>query len=229
LLTKVNPVVEMTGVSRPFRSSAETVRAVDDVSFSARTGEFICLFGASGSGKSTLLNLIAGLDRPTSGQIHVAGEDVTSASTGELASLRLRHVGVVFQHDNLIEELTVSENVSFPLDLRGDLSPQDRAVEVEMWLERVGMSEFGNRFPRELSGGQQQRVGVARALVGDRDVLVADEPTGALDSGNSAALFDLLSGLSEQGQTVILSSHDASARDSASRVLEMVDGRLVDG
>lgn len=98
-----------------------------------------------------------------------------------------------------------------------------------MWLERVGMGGYGDRFPRELSGGQQQRVGVARALVGDRDLLVADEPTGALDSRNSSALFDLLAGLSEQGQTVILSSHDAAARGSASRVLEMVDGRLIDG
>lgn len=229
LLDREQVVVEMSGVSRHFETSAETVRAVDGVSLAARTGELICVFGASGSGKSTLLNLIAGLERPTSGRIQVAGTDVTDASTSELASLRLRHVGVVFQHDNLIEELTVFENVSFPLDLRGDLSARDRALEVEMWLERVGMGGYGDRFPRELSGGQQQRVGVARALVGDRDLLVADEPTGALDSRNSSALFDLLAGLSEQGQTVILSSHDAAARDSASRVLEMVDGRLIDG
>ncbi|MEN3123997.1 ABC transporter ATP-binding protein [Janibacter terrae] len=229
MLIIADALVEMSDVSRHFSTQVETVRAVDEVSFSARTGEFVCLFGASGSGKSTLLNLIAGLDRPTSGQIRVAGADVSDASNNELASLRLRHVGVVFQHDNLIEELTVSENVSFPLDLRGDTVPKDRAAEVEMWLERVGMGGYGERFPRELSGGQQQRVGVARALVGERDVLVADEPTGALDSANSAALFDLLADLSAQGQTVILSSHDAVARASASRVLEMVDGRLIDG
>lgn len=221
--------VELRGVSRYYETPAETVRAVDEVSFNARTGEYVCIYGASGSGKSTMLNLIAGLDRPTAGQIWVDGEDITEATTDELAALRLRHVGVVFQHDNLIEELTVAENVSFPLDLRGDIAPGERAKEVETWLERVGMGGYADRFPRELSGGQQQRVGVARALVGGRGLLVADEPTGALDSTTSAAVFDLLGRLTEQGQTVILSSHDPTARKHATRALKMVDGRLVDG
>lgn len=221
-------VVELTNVSRHFVSAAERVRAVDDVSFVACSGDFVCIHGASGSGKSTLLNLIAGLDRPQSGTITVADRDITDASDDALARLRLRHVGVVFQHDNLIEELTVAENISFPLDLRDEFGRSQRAAEVDMWLERVAMSGYGARFPRDLSGGQQQRVGVARALVGGRGLLVADEPTGALDSENSAALFDLLGDLARQGRTVILSSHDPIARDAATRVVEMVDGRLDD-
>lgn len=218
----------MHGVSRHFHTPVEIVRAVDDVSFTARRGDFVCLFGASGSGKSTFLRLIAGLDRPDAGSITVAGVEVANASTNALASLRLHHVGVVFQHDNLIEELTVAENVALPLELRGDQSTR-RAAEVEQWLDRVDMAALGGRFPRELSGGQQQRVGIARALAGGRGLLVADEPTGALDSANSASLFELLRGLSEEGQTVILSSHDVDARSWASRTVEMVDGRVGSG
>lgn len=214
-------------MSRHFVTDVETVRAVDDVSFAARRGDFVCIFGASGSGKSTLLNLISGLDRSDAGTICVNGGDISRATTDELADLRLRNIGVVFQHDNLIEELTVGENVSLPLDLRGDMSVSDRAAQVAAWLERVGMAGYEGRFPRELSGGQQQRVGVARALVGDRDLLIADEPTGSLDSANSSALFQLLRSLTDDGKTVILSSHDAEARSWATRVIEMVDGRLV--
>lgn len=230
LLSSVTPaVIELDGVSRHFDTGAETIRAVDEVTFSAGAGEFVCLFGASGSGKSTLLKLIAGLDAADRGTIKVGDYDVSASTRDARARMRLSTVGVIFQQDNLIEEFTVAENVAFPLELMGGLTRSQITAESESWLERVGMQGFARRFPRELSGGQQQRVGVARALVGERRVLIADEPTGALDSTNSAILFELLHELSRAGKTVLLSSHDKAARSWGSRIVEMVDGRLLGG
>lgn len=220
-------VIQATDVVREFVLPAETVRAVDGVSLSVRPGEFLCLHGASGSGKSTLLNLLAGLTTPDAGTIEIAGRPVSSASVQERADLRLSTVGVVFQHDNLIEEFTAAENVSFPLELRADVPRSSITEESHRWLDAVGMGAFESRFPAELSGGQQQRVGIARALVGGRRVLIADEPTGALDSGNSRDLFELLRELTDTGVAIVLSSHDPMALEYATRSLELLDGRVV--
>lgn len=217
--------VETRNVSKAFTSGVETIQAVDDVSLAVRAGEFVCLLGASGSGKTTLLNLLAGLDVADCGTISVAGVVVSGTSDAGLAALRLHTVGVVFQDNNLIDEFTARENVALPLEVLG----MERAAanrQAQAALDRVDLRELGDRFPRQLSGGQRQRVGIARALVGDRSVLLADEPTGALDSKNSRKLFELLQRLSAEGSTVLTVTHDPLCFDYADRLLEMTDGQL---
>uniref|UniRef100_A0A7C2WI13 ABC transporter ATP-binding protein n=1 Tax=Thermorudis sp. TaxID=1969470 RepID=A0A7C2WI13_9BACT len=212
-------------VSRAFVTPAETVHAVREVSFAARAGEFVCIFGPSGSGKTTLLNLIAGLDVPDSGTIHVAGVDVGALDEAGRARLRLETVGVVFQDHQLIEEFTAWENVALPLEVRGVPLEQARAAALAE-LERVGLGGLTDRLPSQLSGGQRQRVGIARALAGQRRVLLADEPTGSLDSANSRALFALIRALCEQGTLAVVCSHDPLCQEYADTVYEMVDGHL---
>ncbi len=212
-------------VSRAFVTPAETVYAVREVSFAARAGEFVCIFGPSGSGKTTLLNLIAGLDVPDSGTIHVAGIDVGALDEAGRARLRLETVGVVFQDHQLIEEFTAWENVALPLEVRGVPLEQARAAALAE-LERVGLGGLADRLPSQLSGGQRQRVGIARALAGQRRVLLADEPTGSLDSANSRALFALIRALCDQGTLAVVCSHDPLCQEYADTVYEMVDGRL---
>ena len=214
-------------VSRCFAASPEPVWAVREASFSVDAGMFVCLVGASGAGKSTLLNLIAGLDSATSGTILVEDTDVGLLSEEQRARLRLERVGVVFQDHNLIEEFTANENVMLPLEALGAPAQKARA-HAEAELERVGLHGLGQRFPAQLSGGQRQRVGIARALVGGRRLLVADEPTGALDSANSRALFQLLRGLCDQGTTVLLGTHELMSQDFADTIYEMRDGRPVE-
>ena len=214
-------------VNRCFAASPEPVWAVREASFSVDAGMFVCLVGASGAGKSTLLNLIAGLDSATSGTILVEGTDVGLLSEEQRARLRLERVGVVFQDHNLIEEFTANENVMLPLEALGAPAQKARA-RAEAELERVGLHGLGQRFPAQLSGGQRQRVGIARALVGGRRLLVADEPTGALDSANSRALFQLLRGLCDQGTTVLLGTHELMSQDFADTIYEMRDGRPVE-
>jgi putative ABC transport system ATP-binding protein len=217
----------LNDVSRCFAASPEPVWAVRDASFSVDAGSFVCLVGASGAGKSTLLNVIAGLDSATSGTILVDDTDVGALSEEQRARLRLERVGVVFQDHNLIEEFTACENVMLPLEVLGVrvAEARDRA---EAELDRVGLDGLGERYPAQLSGGQRQRVGIARALVGGRRLLLADEPTGALDSVNSRALFELLRGLCDQGTTVLLGTHELMSQDFADTIYEMRDGRPVE-
>lgn len=220
--------VRVVKASRVFITPAERIRAVDGVTLDVSPGEFVCIHGASGSGKSTLLGLLAGLDGPDSGSIIVDGTDLSGLTESQRAGWRLTRIGVVFQHDNLIEEFTAAENVAFPLELRGRTQAEIDS-EVEQMLAQVGLDGMADRWPQELSGGQQQRVGIARALAGGRGLLIADEPTAALDSTNSEALFALFKELSAQGVTVILASHDPLAHRFASRVVEMVDGGMREG
>lgn len=220
--------VRVVKASRVFITPAERIRAVDGVTLDVSPGEFVCIHGASGSGKSTLLGLLAGLDSPDSGSIIVDGTDLSGLTESQRAGWRLTRIGVVFQHDNLIEEFTAAENVAFPLELRGRTQAEIDS-EVEQMLAQVGLDGMADRWPQELSGGQQQRVGIARALAGGRGLLIADEPTAALDSTNSEALFALFKELSAQGVTVILASHDPLAHRFASRVVEMVDGGMREG
>lgn len=210
---------------KAYQSEVETVWAARDVSFAAHPGEFVCIYGASGSGKSTLLNLLAGLDLADRGEIQVGGVDVEQADERERAQLRLRTVGVVFQDHNLIEEFTAAENVALPLEARGVPLAQARDDALAQ-LARVGLAGLEDRLPRQMSGGQRQRVGVARALTGQRAVLLADEPTGALDSEATRELFSLIRGLCDEGVLAVICSHDPRCRPFADSLYEIIDGRL---
>ncbi|TWG16398.1 ABC transporter ATP-binding protein [Micromonospora taraxaci] len=220
------PLLEISGVSRCFSSPAETIWAVRDANLRAFPGEFVCIFGTSGSGKSTLLNTIAGLDIPDRGRVLVESTDLARLDEDQRAQMRLSTIGVVFQDYNLVEEFTAAENVALPLEVRGMASTEARRLADEQ-LERVGLGGLGNRLAVQFSGGQRQRIGIARALIGDRRILVADEPTGALDSQNSRALFKLLRELCDQGTLVIVCSHDTMTQEFADTVYEMVDGQLL--
>lgn len=219
-------MIQVRDAVRRFRVGAETITAVDEVDLDVADGSFTCVYGASGSGKSTLLNLIAGLDTADSGEITVAGFAVTGASERSRAEIRLKAVGVVFQDHNLIAEFTAGENVYLSL-LARRMSKADAIKEARAALDRVGIGNLFDRRPLEMSGGQRQRVGIARALVGGRRVLLADEPTGALDSENSRALFESIAGLChELGVAAVVATHDPLAADFADTVLTMRDGRL---
>ncbi|MFD8478189.1 ABC transporter ATP-binding protein [Kitasatospora sp. NPDC059673] len=213
-------------VGKVFTIGSETVRAVDGVSLTVDRGEMVVLVGDSGSGKSTLLNMIGGLDRPDSGALTVLDTDVRTASDRDLARLRLARVGVVFQDFNLVKDLTLAENVALPLEGMGTARREARDA-AHAALARVGLENLGARFPAEVSGGQQQRAAIARAVVGERDLILADEPTGSLDSRTGREIMELLAGLRADGTTVILSTHNPANMDYGSQIVELKDGRRI--
>ncbi len=217
--------VTCTELVKEYVTPAETIRALDGVSLDVEEGEFLALEGASGSGKSTLLNLIAGLDEPTSGAVQVAGHQLHRLSTADRGRLRLKSIGVVFQDNNLIAEFSILENILVPLRALG-LDPTAARREARRALDRLGIGDLADRRPRDVSGGQRQRGGIARAIAGSRRVLLADEPTGALDSHNSIALFETLRELARQGTTVIVATHDPLVSPFVDRVMRLRDGRL---
>lgn len=219
--------VSLRGVSRVYESVGGEVWAVRAVDLAIPSGTFVGLYGVSGSGKSTLLNLVAGLDRPTSGEVKVGGADLAGLSEDACGRMRLEHVGVVFQDDNLVEEFTAEENVMLPLEVLGASVAQARAA-ARAQLVRVGLEGLEGRYPAQMSGGQQQRVGIARALVGERRLLLADEPSGALDSRTSRDLFTLLRRLADEGATIVVATHDPIVGEFADVAYEMTDGRLSD-
>jgi len=213
------------GVSKLYGSGDASVAALDNVSVGLAEGEFTAIMGPSGSGKSTLMHLLAGLDRPTGGRVHIGGEDITRMSDKQLTKLRRRHIGFVFQTFNLLPTLSAKENVVLPLAIAGR-KPDRKALET--LLHRVGLAERAGHRPSELSGGQQQRVAIARALITEPTVLFADEPTGNLDSGSGAAILDLLrEAVDVDGQTTVMVTHDPRAATHADRVLFLADGRIV--
>jgi putative ABC transport system ATP-binding protein len=219
-------VVELRGVTRVYGSRGTAVRALDNVDVSFAAGSWTAVMGPSGSGKSTLLHCAAGLERVTSGRVTLAGQDVTRASDAELTKLRRSVVGFVFQSFNLIGSLSAEHNVGMPLRLAGCRPSRRQVRDV---LAAVGLADRAHHRPRELSGGQQQRVAIARAMVTRPDVLFADEPTGALDSGSAKGILALLrSMVDESGQTIVMVTHDPAAAASADRVLFLRDGRLVE-
>ena len=221
------PLVTVAGLTRHYVGPAEVIRAVGTIDLSIEAGELLLLRGPSGAGKSTLLRLLAGLEPADSGTVLAGGRDVTAMSSDEAASLRAHDIGVVFQDNNLVPEFSAIENVMLPLELRGDRGAQVRD-EAAAWLHRVGLAGLEDRAPDQLSGGQQQRVGIARALIGGRSILLADEPTGSLDSTNATAIFSTLRELADQGVLVVISTHDPLAVGFADRVISMRDGCIAE-
>lgn len=219
---------QLERISRHYQMGETCVRAVDDVSFSVFAGEFLALLGSSGSGKSTLLNLIAGLDRPTSGSIVANGKELAALSPLELARYRRNTIGMVFQSFNLLPRMTLEENVELPLRL-AEVDRSERAHRVREALERVRLTNRSGHHPAELSGGEQQRVAIARALVNRPKILLADEPTGNLDSSTGEAILALLRELQAQlGMTIVMVTHERPlAERFADRLATMGDGRLL--
>ncbi|CAG7574558.1 putative ABC transport system ATP-binding protein [Barrientosiimonas humi] len=221
------PVLELLHLSRHHGAGAAQVMALDDVSLAVAPGELVAVMGPSGSGKSTLLNLAGGLDRPTSGEVVVAGAPLSRLTARQLAEIRRRTVGFVFQDLNLIPSLTAGENVALPLELDG-LSVREARREARAAMLAVGIQDLADRFPEEMSGGQQQRAAIARALVGDRRLVLADEPTGALDSTTGEAVLRVLRERCDAGAAGLLVTHEARHAGWADRVVFLRDGRVVD-
>ena len=219
-------VISCSSLSRSFGTGANEVHALREATLSVEAGELVVLRGPSGSGKTTLLNLLGGLDVPTSGQVWLGATELTAASVDELTELRRSELGYVFQSFALLPVLSAAENIEIPLRILETPVPEREARVAEL-LELVGLSDHANQRPYELSGGQQQRVGIARALANSPRVLIADEPTGQLDSGTAATMMALISQLvHEQGVAAIVSTHDPRMADYADRILEIHDGRL---
>ncbi|WP_250510528.1 ABC transporter ATP-binding protein [Caballeronia sp. GACF4] len=223
------PLVQISHVVKSYRRGVQTVPVLTDISLSIAEGDFVALMGPSGSGKSTLLNLIAGIDRPDSGELLVGGLDITRLPESALADWRAAHVGFIFQFYNLMPVLTAFENVELPLMLTR-LSRAERRERVAMVLDMVNMSERTTHYPSELSGGQQQRVAIARALITDPKLIVADEPTGDLDRTSAAEVLTMLQRLNERvGKTIIMVTHDAHAANAAKALVHLEKGELIDG
>jgi putative ABC transport system ATP-binding protein len=217
-------VIRLDGVTKTYQAGAPA--ALDDVHLTVAAGEVLAVMGPSGSGKSTLLNLVAGLDRPSQGQVTVAGRRIDNLSETALARFRARHVGIIFQFFNLLDDLTVEDNVLLPAQLAGASRRQARARAQEL-LAQMGIERYRNAYPARMSGGQRQRVAIARALVNTPELLLADEPTGALDTTTGQEIAGLLRELNHEGQTLVLVTHDqALARGFAARTVQLVDGQL---
>jgi len=219
------PVIEMRGIGKVYRSGRLEVDALREVDLEVREGDFLAIVGPSGSGKSTLMNLLGCLDRPTSGTYRLTGENVAELDDDALARLRNRTIGFVFQSFNLLPRTSALENVAMPL-LYGGVPRAARNARAREALERLGLGDRMDHQPSELSGGQQQRVAIARALVTQPAILLADEPTGNLDSQSGADVLALLHELNDAGTTVVLITHDADVADAAKRSVRVRDGRL---
>jgi putative ABC transport system ATP-binding protein len=218
--------IEIRDLKRHFKLGDTLVRALDGVDLDVQRGELLCLMGPSGSGKTTLLNLLGGLDTPDEGVIVVDGRDISTLDENELATYRQQAVGFVFQSFNLIPSMTALENVEFPM-IFARLSPAERRTRALAALEQVGLSDRTHHRPTELSGGQQQRVAMARALVNQPAILLGDEPTGNLDTKTGVEVLDMLQALNQQGQTIILVTHDPRTSAYATRTIHLLDGKIV--
>lgn len=222
----MTPIIDLRNIYKIYTMGDSEVRAADGVSLKIYEGEFVAIVGQSGSGKSTLMNIIGCLDTPTSGEYYLCGEDVSELRDDEQAERRNKTLGFIFQQYNLIAKLNVLENVELSL-LYGGIGRAKRIELAKAALERVGLSDKLKSYPNQLSGGQQQRVSIARALAGDPSVILADEPTGALDSKTSLEVLDFLKNLNEQGHTIVLITHDQSIAAQAKRVVRIVDGKII--
>ena len=219
-------LIELKDVYKIYQMGEETVHALDGVDITIDQGEFVAIVGSSGSGKSTAMNIIGCLDVPTSGSYHLGGVDVSTMDDDQQAEIRNKMLGFIFQQYNLIPKLTVQENVELPL-LYAGVSAAERRERASRSLKRVGLESKGKNLPSQLSGGQQQRVSIARALAGDPSVILADEPTGALDSRTGREVLGFLKKLNREGDTVVLITHDNSIAVQAQRIIRLEDGRVV--
>jgi len=219
-------MIELENIYKIYNMGDSEVRAVDGVSFKINKGEFVAIVGQSGSGKSTCMNIIGALDVPTSGKYLLNGNDVSKMSDNALAEIRNKQIGFVFQQYNLIPKLNVYENVELPL-LYSNIDSKEREKRVLESLEKVGLLERKHHMPSQLSGGQQQRVSIARALVTKPSLILADEPTGALDSRTGREILEFLKKLNTEGNTVVLITHDISIAEEAKRIIRIQDGKII--
>lgn len=220
-------MIDLKEIYKIYQTGDEQVRAVDGISLHIEKGEFVAIVGQSGSGKSTCMNIIGCLDVPTSGTYILNGKDVSTLSDDELSYIRNEELGFIFQQYNLIPKLTVIENVELPLIYR-NIPQSERARLARESLKRVGLSEMEKRYPKQLSGGQQQRVSIARALAGSPSVILADEPTGALDSKTGIEVLEFIKELNDEGNTIVLITHDNSIALKAKRVVRLQDGKIIE-
>lgn len=227
MLSNDTPLIQLEEISKVFYTEEVETHALSDVHLKIRKGEYVSIAGPSGGGKTTLLSILGLLDTPTNGEYLLDGQPVGTLSAAERARVRNRQIGFVFQAFNLIGDLTVHENVELPLTYRG-MSAAERKRRVSEALEKVGMSNRAKHYPPQLSGGQQQRVAVARAVAGEPAILLADEPTGNLDSSNGEAVMDLLQQLHQGGATICMVTHDPRYSAHAGRSVELFDGRIRD-
>jgi putative ABC transport system ATP-binding protein len=219
------PIIEIKNMMKSYKLGGETVHALNDVSLEIQKGEFLAIIGPSGSGKSTLMNMLGCLDRPNKGTYHLDGKDIGKMDDNSLATIRNGKIGFIFQNFNLLSKLTALENVELPL-LYAGVSTRERRERALEGLDKVGLKDRAGHLPTQLSGGQQQRVAIARALVGQPAILLADEPTGALDSKTSKEILSLMNELNELGHTIILITHDLEIAKQASRMVSIQDGQL---
>ncbi len=219
------PLIELRNIYKIYQMGSEQVRASDGVNLSICRGEFVAIVGKSGSGKSTLMNIIGALDVPTEGEYLLGGQDTSEMGDDELANIRNKMIGFIFQQYNLLPKLNLLENVELPL-LYAGMSTAERRERAMKSLKRVGLEDKWKNLPKQLSGGQQQRVSIARALAGNPSLILADEPTGALDSKTSREVLDFLKELNEEGNTIVIITHDSSIALEAKRVVRIHDGKI---
>jgi putative ABC transport system ATP-binding protein len=221
------PLISLDGIRKVYYTDEVETHALEEVDLAIEEGEYVSIAGPSGSGKTTLLSILGMLDTPTEGEYTLAGEPVARLSFADRARVRNRQIGFIFQAFNLIGDLTVEENVELPLSYRG-MTAEERKERAHSALDRVGMLHRARHYPSQLSGGQQQRVAVARAVAGEPAILLADEPTGNLDSQNSEAVMELLQELHRGGATICMVTHDARYACHADRMIQLFDGRVID-
>lgn len=221
------PLIEVKNVRKEYPMGDEVVVALKRINLSIRRGEICCIFGTSGSGKSTLLNQLAGLEKPTRGEVLIGGKNISRMTENQLAAFRQRHLGFVFQSYNLLKELTAVENVAMPLMFRG-IDKETRELEAKKMLCRVGLKNRMQHFPGQMSGGQQQRAGIARAFISRPDIVFADEPTGNLDSKTTKEVMEMICRFARTfHQTIVLVSHDPEMTEYADRIVTLVDGEII--
>ena len=219
-------MIDLQKITRLYRSDEIETTALHNISLTIKRGEFVAIMGPSGCGKSTLLNILGTIDRPTSGAYLFDGDDLARMSEVRLANHRARHLGFIFQSFNLVDDLTIYENVELGLLYRKDRKGSRRKA-IEEAMDKVGIAHRARHFPNQLSGGQQQRAAIARAIVGAPDLILADEPTGNLDTENGAQVMDILKGLNKAGATIVMVTHSQSHADQATRQIDILDGQLV--
>ena len=220
-------LIDLRGVSKAYDVAAGKFLALKEISLEIQAGEFVAVVGRSGSGKSTLINLITGIDYPTSGEVYVASKPIHQLNQEELAAWRGRNIGIVFQFFQLLPTLTVAENIILPMDFCNSFPPRERYQRAVVLLEKVGIAEQADKLPSDLSGGQQQRAAIARALANDPQLIVADEPTGNLDSQTTDAIIQLFANLAAEGKTVVMVTHERELSRHFTRSISLADGQVI--